>query len=846
MARMDEVRDVCLDRWKLGWTDGPADLRPHPAEEDFVDHFWLSVRVPGDVHSALIEAGLLDPPYFGHNDLKARWVEDKVWWYRTELEVPEAPAPGERWWLEFEGIDTFATVYVGGLEIASSENQFVPLSLDVTRVLRPGRNVVCVRIDPVRDRVAGKRLHSWAGFAKERAWVRKAQMSWGWDWAPRLVTAGLWRPVWLRRRKGGRLTSLWVRTAEVAGEGRPARLDIEAETEVWAARDAFVRMEVTDADGCTVWRGRAPVDGGKAKVSCDISQARLWWTHDLGTPYLYNLRCQLVTDGRVVDERHEAFGIRTVRLCTERDGRPAFTFELNGVPLFAKGANWIPVDCFYASVPDARYEQLIALAKGAHMNMLRVWGGGIYERDAFYRLCDREGLLVWQDFMFACALYPDYNQAFWRSVEAEIDAVVRRLRNHPCLALWCGNNENDWLYEMLRSSGGADEPFYGERIWHELIPQRLAVLDPDRPYWPSSPYGGNDHNSAEAGDRHNWQVWHGHVYPRRFGEPERIDYSVEGVSFKHYAEDTARFVSEFGMHASANRYTLARWLPPGSLVLGHPELEYRNKDFHPEKGLLLMAGYTGEPTDFDSYLAYSMLTQAEGLRFGVEHYRRRKFEASGTLIWQLNDSWPGTSWSIIDYHLLPKAAYYYAKRFYHPVLWSLAVQPGRNAQLWGINDTLEDLEGHIRLEVRTWDGQVIKTVELPVHLAPGAVAHFGEWTETDLLGQCDPREVAVLVVPVGVPGPRQVLYLRDHKDMRWPACSVRWHADPDACRIVVETDRHARFVQMEFGQPAVVASDNFFDLPAGERIEIKIQSLAGEPIRWDAIRVHALNGRRDG
>lgn len=839
--------DLRLDTWRLGWSDSIDGFRPHPADPDCVDHFWLPVRVPGDVVSAWVEHGLLEHPYFGYQDQKARALEQRVWWYRTTFRLEQQPAARERMWLEFGGIDTYGVVWLNGLELVTTQNQFVPLSLDVTDHVHPGENVVCVRLDPISLHVAGKRLHQWAGFAKERAWVRKAQMSWGWDWAPRLVTAGLWQPVWLRRRRSGRIQSLHLRTRQVTADGRWAVCVVEAEVDWWDPAPGRLRLELVDADGRVVWSGEQPATPERVACEVSVDHARLWWPHDLGEPYLYTLRGALMdASGDVVDRMERRVGIRTLQLRTERDGEAVFTFEVNGVPVFAKGANWIPVDCLYASAPDARYEQLVRLAKDAHMNMLRVWGGGIYERDLFYDLCDQHGILVWQDFMFACAQYPDYNEAFMASVRREVDAAIRRLRGHPCLALWCGNNENDWLYEMLVASGGADEPLYGRRIWHELIPQRLAELDPDTPYWPSSPYGGNDHNSAEAGDRHNWQVWHGHVYPRRFGEPERINHSVEGVSFKHYAEDTARFVSEFGMHASANRYTLARWLPEDALRWGHPALDYRNKDFHPEKGRLLMAGYTGEPRDFDTYLAYSMLTQAEGLRFGVEHYRRRRPATSGALIWQLNDSWPGTSWSIVDYHLLPKAAYYYARRFFRPVLWSLQVYQGQSVRLWGINDTRQPVRGRIRVEVRDWDGRCLFASDLDAVLDPCSAKPLAEWSEAELVAGADPRDVVLLVQPVDAPGPRQVSYLRDHREMRWPDCTLRWHVNTEAGTLTVETDRHARFIELAWGQPAIVCDDNFFDLPAGERVTLNVVSLTGDPVRWEALRVHALNARRDG
>ncbi|WP_258168108.1 hypothetical protein [Paenibacillus sp. AR247] len=310
--------------------------------------------------------------------------------------------------------------------------------------------------------------------------------------------------------------------------------------------------------------------------------------------------------------------------------------------------------------------------------------------------------------MFACALYPDYNRNFMDNVAKEVQQVVKRLRSRTCLALWCGNNENDWLYEALHASGNIPHPFYGEKINHELMPALLEQLDPSRTFWPSSPYGGNDHNSREEGDTHNWQVWHGNIEPRVFGEPQLQDYSVEGLSFKKFKEDRTKFASEFGMHASANLYTLKRNVPQTELMLGSAEMMNRNKDINHLKGVMLMEGYTGIPGNLEEYIDFSMLTQAEGLKYGIEHYRRNKPETSGALFWQFNDCWPGTSWSVIDYYGLPKAAYHYARKFYHPLLLTAEYTPGdAELVLWGVNDTRKTVSKTAELVVYGLDGRQV-------------------------------------------------------------------------------------------------------------------------------------------
>jgi beta-mannosidase len=843
---------VTLSNWKIqSFDDGqvPDLVVSHP---DYIDHFWMSAKVPGDVHSTLIDKKVIEHPFFGHNDLKCRWIEEKVWWYRTEFHWDEDLQPDERMELTFEGLDTFATIYLNGVELAFSDNMFVPVTLDVTRELVRGKNVVAVKFDPVSKHVGGKEMTYWSGFSKERIWARKAQMNFGWDWGPRLVTVGIWQPVRLAKKKYAKWDSVFARTVSIDEQEAVVAVDLHVQTfrrrpvgygaasVTEPPRTLTAVVTLQDEDTCV--ETRVELGGTPTTAELRVPNPKLWWTSDLGTPHLYQLSATLYVDGEAVDKFTSLFGIRSLYVKQKaEDGRNVFTFVLNGKEIFAKGANWIPVDSFMGTAPDSRYRHLISLAREAGMNMLRVWGGGIYEKPVFYEECDKQGILVWQDFMFACALYPDYNVNFMANVEKEIMHVVKRLRNHACLALWCGNNENDWIYESMLSSGTIHTPFYGEKIYHEMMPALLADLDPTRLYWPSSPYGGNDHNSAEEGDRHNWQVWHGHVYPRKFGEPERIDYSVEGVSFKNFSKCLSTFVSEFGMHAASNRYTLERWIPEGQCFWGSDELAYRNKDYHHPKGLLLMEGYTGIPENLDEYVNYSMLTQAEGLKYGVEHYRRRKFQSSGTLFWQLNDCWPGTSWSVIDYHLLPKAAYFYAKRFFAPILLSANIDDAGHVELWVVNDTLQNYKDQIHVEVIDFTGNVAWEHIQDVCVADNGKLKFLELTEAEMLRGVDARHAVLRLSSKSGKAPTNMYYFRDHKHLLLPCAALTVEVDTAAKTVTVSTDHHARMVNIAFHQPHVTWSDNYFDLIAGETKVVEIGHFDGDDVDFPTIRVSAIN-----
>lgn len=808
------------------------------ASTEYIDYFWMKARVPGDVHSTLIEKRIIEDPFFGHNDKKCQWVEEKVWWYRTNFEFHDELEVGEKVHLVFEGLDTYATIYLNGVELGSTENMFISHEFEVTRELLTGKNIIAVKFEPISHKVHDKVQYYWSGFSKKRIWTRKAQFHYGWDWGPRLVTAGIWKDVRLEKRKHANIDHVFARTVNLTE--KQAEIDIDVQLEVISKEKQYV-AEISLIDGEQSYTKKVPVQGKEVKTTLQIEEPKLWWTHDLGEPYLYELQVTLFVDGEEIDKNKEAFGIRTIEVQRVNEvGDHSFTFILNGVKLFAKGANWIPVDSFVASTPDSRYQQLVMLAKEANMNMLRVWGGGIYEREVFYNQCNKLGILVWQDFMFSCALYPDYNKNFMRNVKEEIIHIVKRLRNHPSLALWCGNNENDWLYEALYSSGEIKHPFYGEKIYHELMPEILEELDPTRLFWPSSPYGGNDHNSREQGDSHNWQVWHGNIEPRVFGEPQTVNYSVEGLSFKNFKNDHTTFASEFGMHASSNRYTLESNIPSDSFYWCSDEMAYRNKDIHHPKGILLMEGYTGIPNNINEYMNFSMLTQAEGLKYGIEHYRRNG-RTSGALVWQLNDCWPGTSWSVIDYYLLPKASYYYARKFFAPILLTLEFEQGQSLKVWAVNDRNESYEDEVTLSVLDFDGNEHFSKVIFVSLAKLEKRLIDLLSEEEILQDLDPKKVCVVLRSKHGKAYDNYYYLRDHKELELPNVKLDVRVDHEKQEVSIQTDKFARMVKIDLNLKYVRISDNFFDLIPGEEKIVKIEHPDHETIPWETLNISAIN-----
>lgn len=835
--------------WKLKDFE-PGEVRPlEIAAPNYIDHFWMTASVPGDVHSTLLSKKLIQDPFVGHNDLSCSWVEKKEWWYRTSFIWEEACTNEECGELVFEGLDTYATVYLNGVEIGSTANMLVEHSFDITRELKSGKNTLAVKFDPIFIHVDQKEKNYWCSYGKERIWTRKAAMNFGWDWGPRLVTAGIWRDVHVRKWRNAKIKGVFAKTETVTSDHAKVSVEVELERK-FGIRDPLtvqVMLRSGDQEFRTELRD---IKGACGKLEVDVSNPKLWWTHDLGEPHLYDLTITVKDkNDHLIDEYHQHVGIREIVVEQQHEnGENLFSFTLNGVRLFAKGANWIPVHNFIGDANESRYQKLLQLSKDSHMNMMRVWGGGIYEKPVFYEECDRLGLLVWQDFMFANALYPDYNQNFMDNVRDEVTKVIKRLRHHPCLAMWCGNNEIDWIYDRKSADGEITTPFYGEKIYHELIPSLLEELDQTRLYWPSSPYGtygDSDHDAAEVGDRHNWVVWHGNVEPRKMGEPVIQDISLEGVSFKKYKEDFTLFSSEFGMHASSNRFTLAKYIPEDEFYWKSDEVSYRNKDHFHEKGVLLMEGFTGIPTTIDEYIQFSMLTQAEGLKYGIEHYRRRKPFTSGALIWQLNDCWPGTSWSLIDYELLPKASYYYAKKFFDPVLASLDYEEGENLKVWILNDRLEDVEDTLVMEAFTFHGEKLFSIERPFNVKKNDRLKLEEIEEHSLLNGVNAEEVVIRLRARHGSFQDNVYYLKDFKDLSLPKVGFTVDRKSADNTITIQADALARFVCLDIPQEEVVCSDNYFDLIPRETKTIQLHHLGGEKVELHSINVTAINDVSD-
>lgn len=831
---------IALKDWEL------CDFEPGQGQDQRLDGAdWIPVSAPGDTYLALVAAGRLDHPFQGRAETDAAWVRDREWWWRTRFEAP-CPAADETAALVFEGLDTFATVYLDGEIVGRTDNMFRRWSFDIADRLKPGaQQVLAICFDPPALASGPYEMPVWAAFTdrvsrSKRTLMRKAQFGWGWDWGPDLPTVGVWQPARIEVRPLPRINDTRFATHAVSPDLASASISVEVDPASGPSSSLRTRIALTDPDGQVVFEVERSADDA-ASIPVEISAPRLWWTADLGAQPLYGLSVSLFDGERLLDRSSRKVGLRTIALDQSPDpDEPSasfFRFVLNGVPIFAKGACWAPSTSFVGDLDPSAYERLIGQAVTANMNMIRIWGGGIYEPDLFYDLCDRKGVLVWQDFMFACAHYPE-DDAFQASVRAEVEEQVRRLRNHPCLALWCGNNENQAIHRINDDKNGHASPLSGLTLYEDLMPQVLGDLDPATPYWPSSPWGGPNPNSMKAGDVHDWTVWHG-IPPipdeQMIGE-FRSD--PQGVAYQRYAEDSSRFVSEFGLQAAPALATLERWMEADDLRPDSEGFLARIKD-EARKADAMMQPVTGLPATIQDYVDFTQWCQAEGLKFGIEHFRRRRPHCSGALLWQFNDCWPCVSWSLVDYDGVEKAGFHAVRRAFAPVLASFKTLADGATELWISNDTLEAVEGEVVIALQSLDGgeDWRETVMVSTPSGGHALVWRGAMPDVEdrVLRAWSPDGRFEANRLLSAPIARLALTAAA------PSATIA-RISPTELRVDLSAEVYLAFVHLVSDRADLTFSDNHFDLAAGETRSITVA--AKSPVGPGDISVRCWNNRQ--
>ncbi len=628
------------DNWSVKLTGKPLQDKTVPWKKL---KNWIPSEVPGTIHTDLLNAGLIDNPFKERNEYNYNWISKSGWTYRTEFNYPSEISRSLVIKLVFEGIDTAADIFLNHKLLGRAENMFTRYEFNVDQVLNSGMNILELRFDsPVDTALNNEEKHGQLSLAKDsfRVHIRKAQYSFGWDWGPSYPTSGIWRSVYLTEVNKAVIRAVRFNTDKLTL--RKARVKIGFEAELYTKEPVKAVITLT-RENVSYRREIISANHKKHTASFEIDNPSIWWPNGSGEQNLYDLSISLTgSAGKIYDEVQKKVGIRKIELELADKKKPVFRFRVNNKLIYMKGMNWIPADSFLPRVNKKKYTELLTLAADANANMIRVWGGGIYENDEFYDLCDKLGLFIWQDFMFACENYPEDDE-FVKSVSEEVTQNVERLRTHPCLAVWCGNNENEWIW--YRNLSGSYKVMPGYKIFHKVIPSLMKSLDPDTPYWPTSPYGlDEDPNSQSSGNRHQWDIW-----------SNWIDYSkVEN--------DQSLFVTEFGFQGPACIDTFNKILPAGKRKIQGSGFEYYNKQIEgPERVIRFLAAHLPLRTGWEDFIYLAQLSQGLALKRCLEHWRGNRKITSGSIIWQLNDCWPVTSWSLIDSSNIPKLAYYFVK-----------------------------------------------------------------------------------------------------------------------------------------------------------------------------------------
>ncbi|WP_311136909.1 beta-mannosidase [Chryseobacterium luquanense] len=789
------------------------------------DQNWLPAKIPGVVHLDLMDNKIIPDPYKDENEKKVQWVENEDWDYQTNFKVSSKELENKNIDLIFYGLDTFSEIYLNGKLLKKTDNMFRKWEIPVKTYLKVGDNLLQIKFKSAVS--VGKELAKKVPFTtpeSPRSFIRKAQYQFGWDWGPRLVTAGVWKDVKLNFWNQAKLENVKIEQKVLTKQ----KAELNIYTGILADKEGRYSVLINNQiKNIQLKKGKNTI-----QIPFTIRNPKLWQPNGWGDPNLYNLKISLQKESKTLVEKTERIGLRTIELIQEKDEKgKSFYFKVNGNPMYAKGTNWIPSDSFTPIITKEKYQKLIKDSKEANMNMIRVWGGGIYEDDEFYNACDENGILVWQDFMFAGSFYPA-DENFQKNVEFEVKDQVERLQNHASIALWCGNNEIDeaivnWGYQKQFKYSKEDSLQVWKdykKIFHEVIPNAIKkyASNDKQIYWESSPSIGWGHKeSLTEGDSHYWGVW--------WGEQP----------FEIYNEKVPRFASEYGFQGMPTLETTK------SMFSEKPDFSLRNGTIKAHekhsKGWEIIDLYMKRdykiPTDFVKYNYVSQLLQARGMQIAVEVHRRAKPYNMGTLYWQLNDCWPVVSWSSIDYLGNWKALHYQIKRsFENQVI--LTEEKDGILNFYGINDGLKNFEDvTLEMEVNNFKGENILTAVSNQKQKLEDIIKFDSSSVAELVGDSDKNELFLNLILRGKD--EKILaetnyFFAKPKDLKLTKPNIKIKKI-SSIEIEISTDVLAKDVYL-LGDTHF--SDNFFDLlPKSSKIiklskplkNVEVMSL------WDTI-----------
>lgn len=774
----------------------------------------LPAKVPGSVCADLLANGRMEDPFYRDNEAAALEVLHRDFTYKRSFCVDEKELACQRAELVFYGLDTIAEVSLNGRQILFADDMHRTWRVDVKDTLRAGENRLEIHF--ISPAAWAEKQHAEHPVYQTRdtingfEQVRKAHCMYGWDWGPQLPDMGIFRPVELHVWDEARIRDCYVRQNHENGRVR-LRLEVELETVLPAQRT--LRACLTAPDGKT-WSAQAQLGGEKGMLELEVCEPQLWWPNGYGSQPLYTLEVELWGRQARLDGWKRRIGLRTLTMNTQPDQwGQKFEVEVNGVSIFAMGANYIPQDNLLSRVTEKTTRRLLTQCVKANYNMIRVWGGGYFQNDEFYDLCDEMGLLVWQDLLFACAVYR-LTDRFVENIVAETRDNIRRLRHHACIALWCGNNELEWGWSGWDMGFGNDPYDRANYIkqFEWILPQTARECDPDRFYWLASPSSGgsfDDPNDQNRGDVHYWDVWH------------RLKPFIE------YRKYYFRFCSEFGFQSFPSMKTIESFTLPEDRNIFSDVMECHQKNGS-ANGLILryMSDTFLYPSRLDTLVYGSQVLQAEAIKYGVEHWRANRGRCMGALYWQVNDCWPVASWSSIDYYGRWKPLHYYAKKFYGPILCS-AIEEGDQVSLVVCSEKMQPQPCWVDWQLRTADGQLLAQDKAELQAPALGAAEAARVDCAPWLADKARRQSVYLAYQVYIEG-RMVydstLLFAKPKHFRFEKPSIRIAAEEKADRFTVTltSDKYAKYVWMDSPEFDFVAQDNCVDLLPGQPRSIDI------------------------
>lgn len=815
---------------------------------------WLTAHVPGEIHLDLVRAGQMREPSVGTNAPECRWPETKSWWYRRAFEVPAEFLAHERQLLVFDGLDLYAQVFVNGTFVGEATNAFVPASFKVKTALKPGVNELAVRLTAGSELAAdatpsgqgqapqpnpaasgtipnpatedgGMRGRMWSG----KKWLRKPQFTYGWDWVDALPNIGIWRGVRLEGRTLAVLDDIRLDTVR---DGRKLLLELEAIVEnlhPWSERRCRLTLSIKPPGRGAALRRQYELDAmpGRQAVRdrIPVAKPQLWWPNGMGKQPIYTVTaCVTDSAGTICDERIFAIGLRTIEIDRSRLKEGSrFCLRVNGEEVFCRGANIGPHDMIPARISEAKYQALVAEAHNANMNMIRINGCSIFESPVFYDACDRAGILVWHDFMLTCTTYPEENRAFAAAVCSETEAAVKLLRHHASIALWCGNNECTWGFrDWWNPDKTKPLDLGGQRFYNQLLPDICRQLDPHRPYWVSSPAGGDDPNGELAGDCHWWGPF--------FMSPDmnrRIRHEV-------FDECRARFVSEYGVIGPCHLDSIREYVADADLRPDSAAWRVHTNTFEKDTVPAAIRRHYADPEKLSvpEYVLYGQMFQAQMHGYAMEALRFRKndpdADCQGALIWSYSDCWGETGWSILDYYLRRKASYYWFKRACAPVK-VIVRQRGNRLVTRVINDTLTALT--VSVDTGWWrlDGGVLDVETTTIAMPANGMREIAA-EQIPATTARDPHQwlyAAVLRDAAGEPFDQSVWLAAPQRELALAPPDFRVTRLADG-RLAILSSVYCHAVHAEDHGRELLA-DNWFDLLPGVPVRVHLAPGAAVP-----------------